>query len=81
MKIRVVLIEQKSQWRQTTAGVPQGSILGPLLFLIFVTDITEGFESDIHLFADDTSLMEIIENYSYAKINRDRHRLPTWADR
>ena len=82
-KIRVVLNGQKSEWKNTTAGVPQGYILGPLLFLIFVNDITEGIESDIHLFADDTSLMEIIENYndSYAKVNRDLQRLSTWADR
>ena len=63
--------------------MPQGSILGPLIFLIFINDITEGIESDIHLFADDTSLMEIIDNYneSYAKLNRDLHRLSIWADR
>jgi hypothetical protein len=48
-----------------------------------VNDITEGIESDIHLFADDTSLMEIIDNYndSYAKMNRDLVKLSTWADR
>jgi hypothetical protein len=82
-KIRVVLNGQKAEWQPTTAGVPQGSILGPLLFLIFINDITEDIESDIHLFADDTSLMEILDNYnlSYAKLNRDLNRLSIWADR
>ena len=82
-KIRVVINGQKSEWLHTTAGVPQGSILGPLLFLIFINDVTAGVESDIHLFADDTSLMEIVNdiNESYAKLNRDLNRLSIWADR
>jgi hypothetical protein len=48
-----------------------------------VNDITEYLESDIHLFADDTSLMEIIENHvaSYAKLNRDLTRLTIWANK
>jgi hypothetical protein len=82
-KIRVVINGQKSEWMKTTVGVPQGSILGPLLFLIFVDDVTKDIESNIHIFADDTSLMEIIENYneSYAKLNRDLTRLSLWANK
>jgi hypothetical protein len=80
-KIRTIINGQTSEWQRTTAGVPQGSILGPLLFLVFINDITNNIESDIHLFADDTSLMDIIENHvmSYAKLNRDLNRLSTWA--
>jgi hypothetical protein len=82
-RIRAVINGQTSPWEKTNAGVPQGSILGPLLFLVFVNDITEYLESDIHLFADDTSLMEIIENHvaSYAKLNRDLTKLTTWANK
>jgi hypothetical protein len=56
--------------------------LGPLLFLIFINDITSNIESDIHLFADDTSLMDIIDDYllSYSKLNRDLKRLSNWSN-
>ena len=48
------------------AGVRQGSILGPLLYLFFMNDIVNGIDSNIRLFADDTSLFIIVENAPYA---------------
>ena len=67
----MVIKGQTSEWHNNTAGVPQGSILGPLLFFIYVDDIVKDIESDILLFADDTSLIEIISmpQISFVRLN------------
>ena len=54
---RVVLNCQCSNWSSVLAGVRQGSILEPLLFLIYINDLPDGLESSVKLFADDTSLL------------------------
>ena len=53
---RVILNGQCSNWSKIKAGVRQGSILGPLLFLVYINDLTEGLTTNAKLFADDTSL-------------------------
>ena len=53
---RVLLNGKSSNWDIVSAGVPQGSVLGPLLFLIYINDIVHNVKCDIKLFADDTSL-------------------------
>ena len=52
---RVLLNGQTSDWETIQAGVPQGSILGPLFFLIYINDLTDNLNSNVKLFADDTS--------------------------
>ena len=54
----VVLNGSASSSEPVMAGVPKGSILGPLLFLIYINDITENIESDMILFADDASVLK-----------------------
>ena len=55
-KQRVVLNGQSSSWANVKAGVPQGSILGQLLFLIYINDLSDDLSSNTKPFADDTSL-------------------------
>ena len=61
-KQRVVLNGQSSSWTNVKAGVPEDSILGPLLFLIYINDLANGLSSNTKLFADDTSLFFIIHD-------------------
>ena len=77
----VVLGGATSEWASVHAGVPQGSILGPLLFLLFINDIVKDIHSSIRLFADDTSLYIIVENPQTAAliINSDLGKISTWA--
>ena len=59
---KVVLNGQTSSWRPVLAGVPQGSILGPLLFLIYINDLPDELKSNTKLFVDDTSLFSIVKD-------------------
>ena len=80
-KQRVVLPGASSNWSSVQAGVPQGSILGPLLFLLYINDIVEDIHSSIGLFADDTSLYIIVEDPLDAAVilNSDLSKIHRWA--
>ena len=82
-KQTVVVDGEKSEILDVKAGIPQGSRLGPLLFIIYMNDITEDIESDILIFADDTSLFATGSDpaETAAILNRDLAKIANWADR
>ena len=68
-------------WENVNAGVPQGSILGPLLFLIYINNLPDGLNIVAKLFADDTSIFSTISNItkSVNELNKDLCLINEWA--
>ena len=81
-KQRTVLNGQCSNWGDILAGVPQGSILGPLFFLVYINDLTADLKCNIKLFADDTSLFTIARetNEAAEHMNHDLQLITQWAN-
>ena len=78
---RAVLNGQASEWRKVLAGVPPGSILGPLLFIIIINDIPANLECNLKIFANDTSLFSLVRdpNECSAKLGKDLGRVARWV--
>ena len=78
---RVVINGLESDWCEIESGVPQGSVLGPLLFLVYVNDLEQGILSSIKFFADDTSLYSIVHDpkITASNLNHDLNLIKQWA--
>jgi len=77
---RVWLRGKGSDWRKVTSGVPQGSVLGPVLFLIFINDIDKSLVNNILKFADDTKIYgKVLSSEARERLQEDIDRLMKWS--
>lgn len=77
---RVVINGQSSEWTEVTSGVPQGSVLGPLLFIMFVNDLPDQVNSFCKLFADDAKIYKDLQNLEdFEIIQNDLDKLCQWT--
>ena len=77
----MVLNGVDSEWENIYSGVPQGSVLGPSLFLIYINDVTDNIMSRMKLFADDSSIFVKVEDIEGAhhKLTSDLEQISAWA--
>ena len=80
---RVVINGVQSGWEYIYSGVPQGSVIGPLLFLIDINDLTDNIKSNMKLFADDSFLFARVTNVNttHEKIVSDLDTITKWANK
>jgi hypothetical protein len=80
-KQRVVINGAQSEWADVISGIPQGSVLGPILFVIYINDLPDEVSSTAKLFADDTKLYAPISSEQDCEtIQQDLDILNRWSD-
>lgn len=81
-EMRVVIRDKKSPWGKVTSGVPQGSVLAPIMFAIYVNDLNEGVNSYMNLFADDAKLLRSVQGEEDCiLLQRDLERIWEWSQK
>ena len=77
----MALNDQRSNWSIIKAGVPPGSFLGPLFFLVYIIDLPEGSTANAKLFGDNTSLFSVVHDStaSLVSLDNDLIKISQWT--
>jgi hypothetical protein len=79
-KQRVILEDCTSEWVEVLSGVPQGSVLGPLLFVIFINDLPDVVRNVIKLYADDSKILSVVNSQAdQILLQKDLDRIVEWC--
>jgi len=72
---RVCMDGVSSSWRKVWSGVPQGFVLGPIFFLVYINDLDDQLSSNLLKFADDTKLFRVVDNHIHCRWSKiaERH--------
>ena len=81
-KQKVSINNSDSNWKEVSSGIPQGSVIGPILFVIYINDLPEIVKSRVYLFADDTKIFNIIQDQKDREtLQEDLNKLNEWSEK
>ena len=81
-KMKTMVRGVSSEWAEVVSGVPQGSVLAPLMFLIYINDLPDGVRSYVNMFADDAKMMRQVKNQEDCQdLQKDLDVIQEWSDK
>ena len=79
-KQRVIINREESSWEDVTSGIPQGFVIGPVIFVIFINDLPDVVKQSVQMFADDTKMWSKISNLQdCVYLQEDIDKLQEWS--